>query len=268
MARSPKAATADILAKFPGPVTLYPSKLHLAHLFLISIIFFVLGIWSLQFGENSHFDRAISIAGMIMGGLGVPMFALAFLPKAAFLRLDGAGFEYADCFYRRQFAWSNVGDFRVWVGQRGVRWVSFNMPWRSHFLPQFLPDSYGFTVDETAALMASWRNLAIPLSGKQVDIGEQRFVAQAERLGRSFTHVTMMQWIGTAVIGLAFVAALIVFFISIHTPQSTEPTEPSTSTGMLSNHGPKRVACDFKWSTLQQPDPDSVPGVPAKLHER
>jgi len=268
MARSSKATTADILAKFPGPVTLYPSKLHLVHLFLVSTIFFVSGILFLRSGGNSGFERAVLIGCVIMGGLGAPISALAFLPRAAFLRLDKAGFEYANCFYRRHYAWRDVKDFHVWVGPYGVRNVGFRAPWwRGHFFTGILPDPYGFTVDETTALMDSWQKLAIPslstesapnkaaLSGPH---GVDAFVNRAEKFGRMFAHVTTMQWVGMAIVGLSFIAALIVFFTSTHAPQLAGQTaEPSPPTDILSDHGPKRVACDFKWSTLQQPDPGS-----------
>lgn len=228
-----------------------------------SIIFIASGIWFLYAIDNSAFDRAVSIGGVIIGGLGAPISALAFLPRAAFLRLDGAGFEYADCFFKRQFAWRDVKDFRVWLVWSGsysdIRRVGFKALWRSRFIAQALPDTYGFTADETVALMESWQNLVIPSlsgkqvkSGKQMDGGEQRFVAQAERLGRNFAHVSTMQWIGMAVIGLSFVAAVVDFLANAHAPQLSAPADP-----ILSDHGPERVTCDAKWSALPQPRPRS-----------
>src|ERR1700729_1197923 len=249
----PPKAMADILAKFPGPIILHPSKVHLLHLLIVGIVFFISGIWLLKSGGHSGPDRAALMGCVVMGGLTTPVVALAFLPKAAFLRLDGAGFEYADCFYKRRFAWSDVKDFGVWTGPYGVRVaVSFKASWRSHFIIQFLPEPYGgFTVDETAALMNSWRNLAIP-GGTQVTDHGKRLIAHAGRLGRNFAHVSIMQWIGMAVIGLSFVGAVIVFLAHAHAPQPGEPADP-----ILSDHGPERIACDTKWSTLQQPDPRS-----------
>jgi hypothetical protein len=161
MALSSKDATEDILAKFPGPAVLYPSKFHLIYLFLASIAFLVGGIFLLHHGGNSGFERAMWIVCVIMGGLGAPMAVSSFLPRAAFLRLDGAGFETAYCFVRNRCAWSDVRNFGVWVGSRGTRRVMFEVRWRSHFVRGMLPDTYGFTADEAAGLMNSWQNLAV-----------------------------------------------------------------------------------------------------------
>jgi hypothetical protein len=256
MARPPTAATEDILAKFPGPVILYPSKLHLVHLFIVGIVFFVGSIWLLKFDPNpkSSIDRAALIGCAVMGGLGAPLSLVAFLPRAAFLRLDGAGFVFANCFYKRRFSWSDVEDFGVWTTQFGTPCsINFRAAWRGHFIMQFLPDPYGgLTFAETVALMNSWRNLAIPSSVGQVSDGGQRLVRQAEKLGRSFARVTPAQRIGLAIVGLGMIAALVVFFSSTHVPQLSEPSDP-----ILSNHGPERVACDSKWNSLQQADPGS-----------
>jgi hypothetical protein len=201
----------DILAKFPGPVVLYPSKLHLVHLFIVGIVFFVGSIWLLIFDVNSGFDRAALIGCAVMGGLVAPLSLVGFLPRAAYLRLDGAGFEYANCFYKRRFPWSDVKDFGVRTTQFGdPTLINFRAAWRGHFITQFLPDPYGgLTFGETVALMNSWRNLAIP-SDKQLPDREQRLIEQA--LGKSFAHVTTMQWVIMAIMGLGFVAAVMVFF--------------------------------------------------------
>ena len=271
MVRSPKATSTDILAKFPGPVILYPSKLHLVHLFIVSIVFFFCGVFFLQAGNNTELERAALIGCVVMGGTGAPIFALSFLPRAAFLRLDGGGFEYANCFHKQQFAWSDVKDFGVGVLPYGVRMVSFRAPWHHHFFTTYLPDSYGFTIEETSALMGSWRNLAIPsaspklmpkdrpLSSGRARNDEQLLISKAEKLGRTFAHVTALQWVGMAIIGLSFVAALSVFFTSMRASHLTRLTEPSPPMDVLSDHGPKRVACDFKWSALQQRDPGAYP---------
>ncbi|HEY1980629.1 MAG TPA: rhomboid family intramembrane serine protease [Xanthobacteraceae bacterium] len=40
----------------------------------------------------------------------------------------------------------------------------------------------------------------------------------------------------------------------VHALKLAKPAAPSSSTEVLSDHGPKRIACDFKWGTLQQRD--------------
>jgi hypothetical protein len=199
-----------------------------------------------------------------MGGLGAPMAAVAFLPKAAFLRLDKAGFEVANCFYSRKYPWSDVTDFGVWVGPYGFRAVGLKVRWRSHLIPGLLPDTYGFTVEEIVGLMKSWQNLAIPSLSPELALknaarhlkdGERPFVAEVGKLGGMFAHVTALQWAGFAIIGLSFVVALIVFFMSIH----ASPSAASLPTDVLSDHGPKRVECDSKWGNLPINDPGEYP---------
>lgn len=41
--------------------------------------------------------------------------------------------------------------------------------------------------------------------------------------------------------------------------QQAQPAAPSPPAEVLSDHGPKRAACDFKWSALHLSDPDSYP---------
>jgi membrane associated rhomboid family serine protease len=41
--------------------------------------------------------------------------------------------------------------------------------------------------------------------------------------------------------------------------QPAQPAAPWPATDVLSDHGPKRSACDFKWGTLPSHDPDSYP---------
>jgi hypothetical protein len=65
------------------------------------------------------------------------------------------------------------------------------------------------------------------------------------------------QWAGIAAIGLSFVGALVVVFIPIQIHDSRLPTEPSPPPDIFADHGPKRVACDQKWSALPQPNSGS-----------
>ena len=82
--------------------------------------------------------------------------------------------------------------------------------------------------------------------------------------GKTAEKVTIIQWIGFAVIGIIFVAALKILASSVH-PRSVTDTNTMPSSGVgassdpasqsvdiLSDHGPKRVGCDGKW--LDQPD--------------
>jgi hypothetical protein len=66
-----------------------------------------------------------------------------------------------------------------------------------------------------------------------------------------------LQWVGIAFIGLTFAGALMVIFTPTHILEPTKLAEPSSSTDIFSDHGPKRVACDSKWSALQHPDSGS-----------
>jgi len=65
----------------------------------------------------------------------------------------------------------------------------------------------------------------------------------------------------SAIGALMFVAsgglAVINYPKFVHALQRAGPATPSPATDVISDHGPKRVACDSKWSTLHFRDPDS-----------
>ena len=65
----------------------------------------------------------------------------------------------------------------------------------------------------------------------------------------------------SAIGALLFVAssglAIVNYPKFVHALRRAQPAAPSSRTDVLSDHGPKRVACDFKWSTLHLHDPDS-----------
>lgn len=78
----------DMTPNIQIPVTLRPSRMKAAVLFLVSLLFVVGGIWMVNDGR---------MMGYVCGGffaLGLPVFALQFHPKAAFLRLEPDGFTF------------------------------------------------------------------------------------------------------------------------------------------------------------------------------
>ncbi len=79
------------------PLTLYPSRVQTALLLLLALAFTVIGVLMVRDGK---------IAGYFVGGvfaLGVPIFALQFHPRAAYLHLTEEGFTYCSLFRRKLY---------------------------------------------------------------------------------------------------------------------------------------------------------------------
>ncbi len=145
------------------PATLRPNRKKTAALFLTSLLFVVGGVWMVRDGQ---------MMGYLCGGffaLGLPIFALQFHPKAAFLRLEPDGFTFCSLFRAHTIRWATVREFAViHVGPN--RMIAWN------FMPDYpvtgsaraiskslsgyeaaLPDTYGMKPQELVELMESLR---------------------------------------------------------------------------------------------------------------
>jgi hypothetical protein len=145
------------------PATLFPSRKKAVVLFLISLLFVICGIWMIRQGQ---------MMGYFCGGffaLGLPVFALQFHPKAAYLRLEPDGFTFCTLFRAHTVRWATVREFAViQVGpNRMVAWnftpdypASGSARSISKSLSGYeaaLPDTYGLKPRELADLMESLR---------------------------------------------------------------------------------------------------------------
>jgi len=147
--------------------TLYPSRRKIAVLLLMSIGFVCVGLWVIP---SAGWRGWLSV---IFFGLCSLVFGATLLPRAAYLRLHGQGFEMCTLFRTAHFEWSDIGDIGVtrvglnkmvafnftdhYSGQRRARVVSRGISgWEGA-----LPDTYGMSPTALAALLSAYRNRAM-----------------------------------------------------------------------------------------------------------
>ena len=145
------------------PVTLYPSRAKMALLLAVCAAFVAGGVLMVLNGEPK---------GYFCGGffaLGLPIFALQFHPRAAYLKLTREGFTFCSLFRAHTVRWEHVGALGVssltdvslvgWnyapnlPAQRGARMVGKVL---SGF-EAALPDTYGMKAEELAEWMERLR---------------------------------------------------------------------------------------------------------------
>jgi hypothetical protein len=161
----------DILARFPGPVTLYPSRRKWGLVLLGAAIFTAGGIWMIQRGDSAGWYVTIFF------GLGTLIAIAVMLPGAGRLTLDQDSFEAKTLFRGYRIRWADTRGFeakRIFppLGQRLVVY---------DYLPKHGPlnainvsiagrnaglgDNYGLSADNLARLMAQWRERALAPGG-------------------------------------------------------------------------------------------------------
>ena len=108
-------------------------------------------------------------AGILFFGFGVIVYVLLLLPGSAYLRLDPTGFTVCSLFRAHSTGWFEVDSFEV-ARMRGRKLVVFNFS-NLHRGQEFvrkvavaigwhqgaLPDTYGLSAEELAAIMNDWR---------------------------------------------------------------------------------------------------------------
>ncbi len=145
------------------PAILRPSRTQAAVLFLVCLLFVLCGIWMIRDGKPM---------GYFCGGffaLGLPVFALQFHPKAAYLHLAADGFTFCSLFRAHTVRWEHVREFAViYVGpNRMVAWnfaPDYPATGRARAISKSLsgyeaalPDAYGMKPQELVELMESLR---------------------------------------------------------------------------------------------------------------
>jgi hypothetical protein len=169
---SSKSRVDAMLAQFPGPVTLYPSRLKYSLLLLVSALFVAGGVAMV---------RSAAPAGwlvLIFFGLCAVFFVMLLLPGAAALLLDRDGFEMTSLFRRHRARWRDVSAFEVVaihlktmvvyndknLAGRALAKLSIAIAGRN----AGLPDTYGLSGTALADLMTRWRECALSQPGKSV----------------------------------------------------------------------------------------------------
>lgn len=164
-----------ILAHFPGPVTLTPSRLKLLGALALCVgvvVAFIALIVAERLYNTQEFIKAyLGIA--LFAGLAVYA-ALRLLPGAVTLTLDAGGFEIRNLWRRTRTRWQDVSDFRPredddieagkMVGAVEVLTARLG-PKRTRLMKVtgVLPDNYRLSKDDLVWLMEQWRARALAL---------------------------------------------------------------------------------------------------------
>jgi len=157
----------DILARFPGPITLVPSRRKWLLVALGGAAFTAIGVWMVASGNGLGW-----LAILFFGPCGLIGLAAA-LPGAGGLTLNRDGFDIINLFRRTSFSWRDVDGFgSARVPPSGHNLVVFdNAKARGGTIASMnvglvgrnagLPDNYGMTAEALAYVMAHWRAKAL-----------------------------------------------------------------------------------------------------------
>jgi hypothetical protein len=154
-----------IVSRFPGPVTLYPSRKKWFLVLLASAVFTAGGVAMVSSNES------LGWLVLVFFGTGLVMSATMLLPGAGGLVLDADGFQVTTMFRSRRSRWRDVTNFEpISVPYSRQRMVGFDDATAGRTITAInkalaghnaaLPDNYGFSVDELAELMRRWRERA------------------------------------------------------------------------------------------------------------
>ena len=159
---------AEILLRFPGPVTLHPSRTKWLLVLAGGALFAVGGGLMIADGKGTGWFVLIFFALVALAG------AVALLPGAGGLTLDREGFAVTNLFRTYRARWQDTTGFTAVrippAHQKMVMYDDAKQSGRS--LAQLnvaiagrgaaLPDTYGFSADDLAQLMAQWRDRPVP----------------------------------------------------------------------------------------------------------
>jgi hypothetical protein len=157
----------DFLARFPGPVTLYPSRTKWLLVFSCGAAFTAGGIAMVVTGE----PRGWFV--LIFFGLVTLVALAAMLPGAGSLLLDREGFVVTSMFKPSLVRWRDANGFVSGrLGPAPQKFVLYDYSkTRGKIVADVtaslvgrsatLPDTYRLSADDLARLMQSWRNRAV-----------------------------------------------------------------------------------------------------------
>jgi hypothetical protein len=158
---------AAILDRFPGPVTLYPSRRKWLLVLAGGATFAVGGALMIRSGDPKGWLVLLFFAAVAL------IAAAVLLPGAGALTLDRDGFEITNLFRHHRIHWQDASGFTAArIPPARQRFVLFDQASASsRFLANVnvaivghnasLPDTYGRSADELAELMAAWRASAL-----------------------------------------------------------------------------------------------------------
>jgi hypothetical protein len=155
------------LQEFPGPLTLYPSTRKWVLLLLGCIPFDAAGLWMVAQADPWGWY------GLIVCASGTIVAVVMLLPGSASLKLDQDGIQITNFFRVRRTRWEDVSRFMpfsplslintiviyddVSAAPGIFRTLNAAIARRN----AWLPDTYGLSADNLAAVMAQWRERAL-----------------------------------------------------------------------------------------------------------
>jgi hypothetical protein len=158
----------SLLLQFPGPLTLYASRSKFFMLFAGSASFVAIGAVMLV----QHGYSAKMWFGVLFFALCAVVFATNLVPGSASLTLDADGFRVKQFYFVRKSRWKDVTKIvsgypplsrartkfvlyndTQWSGWKLARWETATLGYNA-----MLPDTYGMSADDLAALMVQWRD--------------------------------------------------------------------------------------------------------------
>jgi hypothetical protein len=160
-----------ILERFPGPVTLYQSRLKIFIVFAFVLTLTVFAVWVLIPNPNNSWYEAVMsvLSALVAGYIAVRAALMLLLGKPASLTLDADGFERRFLFRRDRFHWQDVSSFRP-QAEDEINWrepigsITFEVR-SANAIPRHranaLPDNYRLPKDDLVWLLEQWRQQAL-----------------------------------------------------------------------------------------------------------
>jgi hypothetical protein len=156
-----------ILSRFPGPVTLYPSRRKWLLVLAGGVLLAAGGVLMVRSGDPTGWFPLIFFA------LVAVVAAAAMLPGAGALLLDREGFQVTTLFRHHRTRWQDATGFMASrippASQRFVVYDDVTQSAKSLAKINVeiigrngaLPDTYGLSPDDLASVMAQWRERAL-----------------------------------------------------------------------------------------------------------
>ena len=157
----------EILARFPGPVWLYPSRLRVVGIMLLSVSgVIVLSLYISGISDAVHpqsaYQRIISWGSIVvLVPVAVGCLIPLLFPKTICLILDADGFEIRRFAKSERVRWRDVRGFdihTIWLPRSSnLEQVAF----RTAKSGGTLPNNYGLGLQDLLRLMKAWHERAV-----------------------------------------------------------------------------------------------------------
>jgi hypothetical protein len=175
----------DIVATFPGPVTLFPSRLKWWIILMLGVIMTATSVWvavlpfvdAVKAGQSPYIATAVGLFGAIFFGFGMVLAVLSLVPSRSYFRLDEDGFEIVSpVLKKKRFSWGEVSDFATYrvrptsivvFKTANPRLLNMSEMWDSILSGRDggLSETYGFEAVDLVRLMATWQGMALRQRG-------------------------------------------------------------------------------------------------------